>query len=168
MATINLSDIQGGGHPSRHGATNVPYTVEVEVDFAAALASKGAALAATDVIEAIAVPAGTMVLNAGVEVVTAADSQTLTVDVGVTGVDPDVFVDGFNAKGAAGTYSQNPAAFQPVVIGGTADTVDVLLATLTDDTGNAPLTTGALRVWAVLVDVSAKKAPGVATPTASA
>lgn len=163
MATITVSDLQGGGHPSRHGATNLPYTVEAIVDFAEVLAKKGSALAAEDIVEAVAVPAQTLVLSAGVEVLEAADSTTLTVDVGVTGVDTDVWVDGFNAKSAAGTYAQNPAAYQPIVVGAAADTVDIELATLTGS-----LTAGKLRVFAVLLDVSDKKAPGIATPTASA
>jgi hypothetical protein len=163
MATVNVSKLQGGGHPSRHGATNVPYTVEAIVDFADVLAKNGTALAAADVVEAVAVPAETLVLSAGVEILDPANSTTLTLDVGVTGVDADVWVDGLDAKGAAGTYSQNPAAYQPIVVGGTADTIDVLFATLTGS-----LTAGKVRVFAVLLDVSDKKAPGIATPTASA
>jgi hypothetical protein len=163
MATINVSQPQGGGHPSRHGPTNVPYTVEAIVDFAEVLAKKGSALAAADIVEAIAVPAQSVVLTAGVEILASADSTTLTLDVGVTGVDVDVWVDGLDAKGAAGTYSQNPAAYQPIVVGNTADTVDVVFATLTGD-----LEAGKVRVFAVLLDVSDKKAPGVAVSTASA
>jgi hypothetical protein len=163
MATINVSQPQGGGHPSRHGPTNVPYTVEAIVDFAQVLAKNGTALAAADVVEALAVPAQSVVLTAGVEILAPADSTTLTLDVGVTGVDADVWVDGFDAKGAAGTYAQNPAAYQPIVVGNTADTVDVLFATLTGS-----LTAGKVRVFAVLLDVSDKKAPGVAVSTASA
>jgi hypothetical protein len=162
MATVDISKPQGGGHPTRQGPTNVPYTVETVVDFAEVLAKKGSALAAADIVEAIAVPAGSVVLNAGVEVIVPADSTTLTLDVGVTGVDADAFVDGFNGKSAAGTYAQNAAAYQPIVAGA-ADTVDVAFATLTGD-----LTAGSARVFAVLLDVSPKKAPGIAVSTASA
>jgi hypothetical protein len=163
MATINVSKPQGGGHPSRHGATNVPYTVETILDFADVLVAKGSALEAADVVEALAVPTQSVVLTAGVEILAPANSTTLTLDVGVTGVDADVWVDGLDAKGAAGTYAQNPAAYQPIVVGNTADTIDVLFATLT-----GTLSTGKVRVFAVLLDVSDKKAPGVATSTASA
>jgi hypothetical protein len=164
MATIDLAtNLNGGGHPSRHGPTNLPYVVEKTINIADAVTAKGSALAAADVIEAIDVPAGTVVLNAGVQVLTAGDASAATFDLGVTGVDADVFVDGLDVVGAsAGAYAQNPAAYQPVVVGSN-DTIDLLLATLT-----GTLAAGSLRVFAVLVDVSAKKAPGVATSTAAA
>jgi len=52
---------------------------------------------------------------------------------------------------AAGAYAQNAAAFQPVVIGATADTIDLLIATAT----TAP-TAGVARVWAVLMNVDGR------------
>jgi hypothetical protein len=164
MATVDLATgINDAKHYSRHGATNVPYVVEATLDYASALTEKGSALAAADVIQLIDIPAETMVLNAGAEVTTAANSTTLTVDVGVTGVDTDQFVDGFDGKSSAGTHAQNPAAFQPVIVGASADTLDVTFATLT-----GTLSTGKLRVYAVLCDISAKKAPGVAQFDATA
>jgi hypothetical protein len=164
MATIDLAtNLNGGGHPSRSGPTNLPYVVEKIITVAGAVAAKGGALAAADVIEAIDVPAGSVILNAGIQVITPGNADAATLDLGVTGVDADVFVDGFDAVGAAaGAYAQNPAAYQPVVVGAN-DTIDVLLATLT-----GALTAGTFRVFAVLVDVSAKKAPGVAVSTAAA
>lgn len=44
-----------------------------------------------------------MILNAGIEVDTASDGSTFTVDLG-TGVDADVFVDGFDATSAAAVF----------------------------------------------------------------
>lgn len=131
----------------------VPYLVEMTMDFAAAATAKGSALAAADVIECISVPAETLVLNAGFEVVTAAGGESAdnAWDLGVTGVDADVFVDGFDGDAAAaGAYAQNAAAFQPVVIA-TADTIDLLIQAAT----TAP-TSGVLRVWAVLMDISGR------------
>ena len=86
-----------------------PYMVENTVNLATALSDKGSALAASDVIPVIAVKKGTMILNAGIEVTTASDGSTFTVDLG-TGVDGDVFVDGFDATSAAAVVAQNPAA----------------------------------------------------------
>lgn len=156
MATI--TDLAGGaagfGTPSR----NV-YFKEVLIDFAAAATAKGSALAAADVIQAISVPANTLVLNAGLEVITAAggESADVAVDLGVTGVDADVFVDGFDLDAAtAGAYAQNAAAYQPVVIA-TADTIDLLIQAAT----TAP-TSGVVRVWAVLMDIDARRAGEVA------
>jgi len=123
------------------------------VDFAAAATAKGSALAAADVIEAISVPANSMILNAGLEVITVAggESNDTTVDLG-TATDADNFVDGFDLDAAAaGAYAQNAAAFQPIVVG-TADTIDLTIATAT----TAP-TSGVVRVWAVLIDIDARK-----------
>jgi hypothetical protein len=153
MATITTTS---GGASAGRTAGSVPYLVDRFIDFAAAATSKGSALAAADVIECISVPANTLILNAGIEITTllAGESNDTTFDLGVTGVDADVFVDGFDADAAAaGAYAQNAAAFQPVVIGATADTIDLLIATAT----TAP-TSGVARVWDVLMNVDGRPA----------
>jgi len=122
-----------------------PYMVQTELNLATALSDKGSALAASDIIPVIAVPKGVMVMNAGIEVVTASDGSTFTVDLGM--IDVDVFADGFDGTSAAGVLSQNPAAYQPVMAVA-ADNIDVTIATLS---GGA-VTTGVFRVWAVLMD----------------
>ena len=125
-----------------------PYMVQTELNMATALSDKGSALAASDVIPVIAVKKGTMILNAGIEVVTATSAGTSTCDLG-TGVDADAFVDGFDSSSgsAAGTLSQNPAAYQPIMCVAD-DNIDLTLAT---QSGTA-MTTGKLRIWAVLMD----------------
>jgi hypothetical protein len=151
MATITTL---AGGASAGRTAGSVPYLVDKLVDFAAAATAKGSALAATDVIEAISVPTNTVILSAGLEIITVlgGESSDNTFDLGVTGIDADVFVDGFDADAAAaGAYAQQPAAFQPVVIGATADTIDLLIATAT----TAP-TSGVARVWAVLMNVDGR------------
>jgi|TARA_R110000823_G_scaffold195127_2_gene326423 hypothetical protein len=134
-----------------------PYLVQNTVDFATALVDKGSALAANDVIPCISVPSGTLILNAGIQVDTATSGGTTTLDLG-TGVDVDCFVDGFDADDgtAAGTYAQNAAAYQPL-LAVADDTIDILLAT---QSGTA-LTTGKVRVFAILMDVNDT---GVETP----
>lgn len=146
MATVS-SLVRAAGGAGNPGAK--PYLVQKEIDLAAAATAKGSALAANDIIQAITVGAGTMILNAGIEVVTAAaGGSSCTLDLGVTGIDVDVFADGFDIDGAsAGDYSQNPAAYQPVVIGSAADTIDVLCL------GTTVATSGKIRVWAVLMGV---------------
>jgi len=151
MATVTTL---AGGKVDGFTAGRMPYFKEVLIDFAAAATAKGSALAAADVIEAISVPANTIVLNAGLEVVTVAggESNDTTVDLGVTTTEPDIFIDGFDLDAAAaGAYAQNAAAFQPLVIG-TADTIDLLIATAT----TAP-TSGVVRVFAILMDIDARK-----------
>ena len=122
-----------------------PYMVQTILNLATALSDKGSALAATDVIPVIAVPKGNMVLNAGIEVDTASDGSTFTVDLGM--VDADVFVDGFDATSAAAVVAQNPAVYQPIMAVAD-DNIDLTIATLS---GGA-VTTGKLRIWAVMMD----------------
>lgn len=150
MATITA--LKGGATAGRT-VGSVPYLVDKEIDFAAAVTANGGALAAADVIEAISVPANTVILNAGLEIITVlgGESNDTTFDLG-TGVDADNFVDGFDADAAAaGAYAQNAAAFQPIVVGATADTIDITIATAT----TAP-TSGKVRVWAVLMNVDGR------------
>lgn len=154
MATVTTL---AGGKTAGRTAGSVPYLVDVVIDLAAAATAKGEALAAADVIEAISVPANTMILNAGVEVITAVDGAAAADnawDLGVTGVDPDAFMDAYALDEAdAGDYAQNAAAFQPIVIGGTADTIDLLIQAAT----TAPVS-GVVRVFAVLVDIDGRVA----------
>ena len=150
MATITTL---AGGATAGRTVGSVPYLVDKNIDFAAAATAKGSALAAADVIEALSVPVNTVILNAGLEIVTVlgGESSDTTFDLG-TGVDADVFVDGFDADAAAaGAYAQNAAAFQPIVVGATADTIDITIATAT----TAP-TSGVARVWAVLMNVDGR------------
>lgn len=141
------------GYTAGRTAGPVPYLVDVSIDFAAAATEKGSALAAADIIECINVPANTLILNAGIEVITVlgGESSDTTFDLGVTGVEADNFIDGFDADAAtAGAYAQNAAAYQPLV-NATADTIDLLIATAT----TAP-TSGVVRVWAVLMDIDGR------------
>lgn len=149
MATIDLAGGSGLQTTPRRGV----YFIEKELDFAAAVTANGTALAADDIIEILDVPAYTVILNAGFEVTAehTGTSTDCTLDLGVTGIDVDVFVDGFDFDAAAvGAVAQNAAAFQPVVIGATADTIDVEIQTQTGTT-----TGGKIRVWALLCDIDA-------------
>lgn len=129
------------------------------VSLVTAATEKGSALAANDVIQAITLPPGSVILAAGLEVITVnGGSATLTFDLGVTGIDADAYVDGFDFVAAvAGDYAQQPAAYQPIVIGNTADTLDLLIASLA--TTN---TAGEVRVWVVYGDVQDDKPSGLA------
>lgn len=149
-----LQAARGNQNPGRN-----PYMVQTVLNWATALSDKGSALAAADVVPVIAVPKGTMVLNAGIEVDTATDGSTFTVDLGM--VDADVFVDGFDGTSAAAVVAQNPAAYQPVMAVAD-DNIDVTIATLS---GGA-VTSGKFRVWAVLMDCSDMGNDGVANEVA--
>ena len=132
----------------------VPYLVDVTVDFAAAATAKGSALAAADVIEALQIPAQSIVLAAGYEI-TGAVTGSCTVSLGVTGVTAAAYVSAFAVTGstAVGTYATPATAGYPIV-SQAADTLDLLLVTET-----TTLSAGSIRVFAVLVDAQDKTGP---------
>ena len=130
-----------------------PYFVENTIDIAAAVAAKGGALEADEIIQAITVPANTMILTAGFEITTTVDAAAdgNTANLGVTGVDVTRFVSAFDIDddaSPAGTYATQADGSAPIIIGSTADTIDFELQATT----TAP-TTGAIRVFAVLMDI---------------
>ena len=146
MATVALANSARGN--SARGRQ--PYLIQNEINFSTAASSKGTALAASDVITALTIPANTMIMTAGFEVTEAhAGTSTDTAfDFGVTGGDVDNFVDGFDFDGASvGDYAFK-AGQTPVMVGGTADTIDILLQAMTGTT-----TGGKGRCFAVCMDV---------------
>jgi hypothetical protein len=63
MATVsNFVRVGGKGNPGRK-----PYFVEAEIDLAEAATAKGSALASSDILQAITVPADHVVMWAGLE-----------------------------------------------------------------------------------------------------
>jgi len=137
MATYNRTGAGGTtGHPS-NGRT--PYLVENTIDVSAVNSSSGTSNG--DIIQALDIPAETLIMEAGTEVITALSSSA-TMDLGITGGDVDRYVDGdTNATG----YGTLTATARTVVA--SADTLDIL-------TGGADSSAGKVRVWAVLCDVS--------------
>ncbi len=106
---------------------------QVELDFAAIIAARlaagVAALAATDTLQVISLPAGSIVLAAGVNVTSAETTNTTaTFDLGFTGGTPyaaNVYANDVvsNTTGLKAADLANPS----VVV--TADTIDLLLNT---------------------------------------
>ena len=137
MATYDRTG-KGGttGHPA-NGRT--PYLVENTIDISAINSNSGTADG--DIVQALDIPAETLIMEAGVEVITALSSSA-TIDLGVTGADPDRYVDGdTNATG----FSTLTATARVIV--SSADTLDALIA-------GAASSAGKIRVFAVLCDVS--------------
>ena len=137
MATYNVTGVGGTtGHPS-NGRT--PYLVENTIDVAAINGDSGAAQ--NDVLRVLDLPAETLVMEAGIEVLTAC-SGSVTLDLGITGGDVDIYTDGdTNATG----YSTLTATARHVAAA--ADTLDVLVL-------SAASSAGKIRVWAIMCDVS--------------
>lgn len=129
-----------------------PYFVQNVIDIAAAVTANGTALVAGDIVQAITVPANTMVVQAGIEVLEAVDgsaSNDVAVHLGITGVDVDAFVASFDLDAAtAGAYATSTG--NPLIVGSAADTVDIEF-----DAGTTMPVSGQLRVWALLLDVDA-------------
>ena len=131
--------------------------MEVTLDFAAIAAARSAAgataLTSADVLEALPIPAKTLVLRVGLDV-TKAEGGTLTIDVG-DGTDPDGYLDGVNANTVA-SYTNNSlvlAEGAPNTVTGysgvgkyysAADTIDVTTVNAAD--------TAVMRLWALVVD----------------
>jgi len=137
MASYNVTGAGGtAGHPS-NGRT--PYMVENTIDISAVNSDSGTADG--DILQVLDIPAETLIMEAGVEVITALSSSA-TIDLGITGGDPDRYVDGdTNATG----FSTLTATAR--VIAGSADTLDAKIA-------GAASSAGKIRVFAVLCDVS--------------
>jgi hypothetical protein len=132
------------------------HLVEMILDFPAIIAARSAAgataLAASDVMEIIPIPAGTLVSNVGMVITTAA-GVTSTISIG----------DGSAAAGylaatsanATGTSGGAPAltsgAFAPTLSGGkvyaAADTIDITL-------GTAVPAAAVVRVFALMTDIN--------------
>ena len=133
MATFDKTGVGGTtGHPS-NGRT--PYLVENTINIDTFNPASG------DVIQALDIPAETLIMQAGIEVITAL-SSSVTMDLGITGGVVDTYADGdTNATG----YSA--LSVDARVISASADTLDVLTLV-------AASSAGKIRVWAVLCDVS--------------
>jgi hypothetical protein len=121
---------------------------EVELDFAAIIAARLAAgataLTANDTLQVISLPAGSVVLTAGLQVTSAETVNTTgTFDFGYTGGDVDVFTDGLacNALGYGIADLANPSAVT------SADTIDLLLLT-------AVPTNCVVKAFAIVANVS--------------
>lgn len=156
MATYNLtngtvaggSKVTAGTYPD---VRNQAYMIEATLDIPKLIAAGAFANAATgDIFELLTVPAGSLVVAAGAEVITAFNGTTPTVNIDFAAGDDivdgqSVASTGYLAGGtngsAIGTDGLNYTQFVA-----TADTIDVTLAV----TGS--VTTGKLRVFAVVVD----------------
>ena len=137
MATYNVTGVGGTtGHPS-NGRT--PYLVENTIDVSAVNGDAG--IDNGGILQSIDIPAETLVMEAGVEVLTALSSSA-TMDIGITGGDVDIYVDGDTNATGYGTLTATARH-----LASSADTLDVLI-------GGAASSAGKIRVWAVMCDVS--------------
>ena len=124
------------GHASEG---RVPYLVEAVVDFSKRNAAAG------DIFEMIAVPAETLVLEAGLEVLsTISSAGSPTFDVDING-SANFFVAAHSTLTAG--YSSQVDHANPGILVTAKNTIDLTVNTST-------ATAGKIRVWALMVDVS--------------
>ena len=158
MGTISTFKVsaRGAGNRGRQ-----PYMVQTTIDFGHADLD---ALTAGDIVEAIEVPANTMVLTAGAEMIesvqTGADGNTVNLGftgsgtavggTAVTGYISAQDIDDNASELSSGIGYLTPAATagDPVIVTTAADTIDLELQA----TSTAP-NTGQMRIFAILVDV---------------
>ena len=137
MGTLNVTGAGGTtGHPSNG---RVPYLVENTIDLSAIRGDTGPDNA--DVLQVLDIPAETLIMEAGIEVITALSSSA-TMDLGITGGDVDIYVDGDTNATGYGTLTATARH-----VAASADTLDILI-------GGADSSAGKIRVWAVMCDVS--------------
>jgi len=143
MATITatLAPAMGNSQRGRN-----PYMVEQVVDLTANSIAPG------DVVQCITVPANTKIVAAGFQVTSSATMNTgtdATATLG-TGADADEYVTSFDIDGAAdNAYAPSVTVSADVVLA-SDDTLDLTLAG-----SGASFTAGEIRVYAVMMDVSA-------------
>lgn len=120
------------GHPALH--MNAPYMVDKIIDYGTT------SFAATDVVQAIVVPANTLILEAGIVVLTADSAgNSGTVALG----------DGTNTWVAAAA----PTSLGNMTVASVESKFKTSLDTI-DVTGATGVINAKLRVWAILVDLT--------------
>jgi len=144
MATITATLAPAHGSSSRG---RQPYMIEQTIDLTANSINPNG-----DVVQALTIPANTHIVTAGIQVTSSATQNSgtdATASLG-TAVDPNEYVNVFDIDGASdGAYAPLVTTSGEIVIT-SADTLDVTLAG-----GGSSFTAGELRVYAVLMDVSA-------------
>ena len=143
MATITatLAPAMGNSQRGRN-----PYMVEQVVDLTANSIAPG------DVVQCITVPANTKILAAGFQVTKSATQNTGTDATAIlgTGADDNEYVTAFDIDGAAdNAYAPSVTVSADVVLA-SADTLDLTIAG-----DGASFTAGEIRVYAIMMDVSA-------------
>ena len=134
---------------------NKHYRVDVILDFpkiiAARAAAGAAALTSTDVIQAIPVPAKTLVSSVGMEIITVGAPGSLALGDGTAGAGYLAATVSTSTGMFGGVPVLSSGAFAPTLSGGKVysaeDTIDVTLST-------AVPSAAVVRVFAVMVDMS--------------
>ena len=150
MSTNSASTSNNGGTGNKQLRGNL-VTLQNDINLAdAILQNGGTALAANDIIQAIAIPANTLILYAGFKVVTAMEGTTTDSEFHVGMADVDLFAASFDLDGASvgaitplAGVSAEVAAQVPAFVT-SAETIDVEI-----QASSGTITGGIIRVFAV-------------------
>ena len=157
MATFDMtSSATAGVNTSSIAAHNssekIAYSMEATLDIAS---NYRILLPNGDIFQLLEIPANSVILSAGCEILTAFNGTSPTVDIGLA--EGDTIIDGGDAATALGYPAKgtNGAVLGTfsALITGTADTIDVKLNASSND-----VTSGKFRVWAVVADIADKSA----------
>ena len=150
MATYNITSNRttaSVGHQSMRGTgVRVPYMVEKVIDFARFNSDAGTANG--DVLQVIDIPAGTIVLEAGLQVLTDLTEGGSTTYALQTGATANKWVTAATDPGTL-SYFTGILDLEGMKTGffSSADTIDIV-------TGTSTTTAGRMRAFAVMLDVS--------------
>lgn len=162
MATITTlaNPLSAGTSMSASSNVKIPYVIWKEIDFAAATTAKGSALAATDVIEAVRIPANHIILGGWAKKTSAMTGTTtdLTLSVGVTGGVTNNIINAWDYDAAAVGSFGTLGTQVPVMIT-SSDTVDILIATQT-----GTLTGGKVLIGILVLDADVEARGNIAQP----
>jgi hypothetical protein len=137
-------------------ALNKTHLVEIVLDFPAIIAARAAAgataLAASDVLEVLPIPAGTIVTNVGMVVTTAAGvTSTIAIGDGSAAAGYLAATSANSAATSGGVPVLSSGAFAPTLSGGkvyaAADTIDITI-------GTAVPAAAVVRVFALFTDIN--------------
>jgi len=141
-----------GSAASTASTNNRTYLQQVDLNFVTIVADRVTnsltALAATDSLAVLHIPAKTLILAAGIDITTA-NTAASTLDLGYTGGDVDAWVDGVNAAVASSAVGLGVLMTTAAATNyhHAADTLDLLFITAAQEQS-------VMRVWAVMVDCS--------------
>ena len=155
MATFDMTSSATGGVnadsiAAHNSSEKIAYSMEAVLDIASIT---GYSCTNGDIFQLLEIPANSVILSAGCEILTAFNGTSPTIDVGTNA--GDTIIDGGDAATVAypakGTNGATLGTFSALVT--TADTIDVKLIAASND-----VTSGKLRVWAVVADIADKSA----------
>jgi hypothetical protein len=163
MATVSMATWTGASNVTAgtalSGAVRVPYLISRTFNVADIVTKKGSAIAASDVIECLNVPKNSYVLGAWLSKDTAVTGtmSVCTLSLGITGVSATAWASAYDFFAAAAGARTGTITASVNGLVTTADTIDLLVASLT-----GTWTGGNITVSALIVDVDNINRPGLA------